>query len=92
MLNEVFKQYKSGTDIRGVAVEGVEGQHVNLTDDVIRKMAEKSLAEGVTDMTLEVRVSNDPAIELYKSLGKADIRDGRHRTVPYAKRFGQFLS
>ena len=30
--------------------------------------------------------------ELYKSLGKADIRDGRHRTVPYAKRFGQFLS
>ena len=40
MLNEVFKQYKSGTDIRGVAVEGVEGQHVNLTDDVIRKMAD----------------------------------------------------
>ena len=36
---------------------------------VIRKMAEESLAEGVTDMTLEVRVSNDPAIELYKSLG-----------------------
>ena len=40
MLNEKYKQFKSGTDIRGVAVEGVEGQSVNLTDEVIQKMAD----------------------------------------------------
>ena len=40
MLNEFFKQFKSGTDIRGVAAEGVAGQNVNLTDDVIQKMAD----------------------------------------------------
>ena len=35
MLCEPWKQLKSGTDIRGVALEGVEGQNVNLTDEVI---------------------------------------------------------
>ncbi len=40
MLNEFYKQFKSGTDIRGVASEGVEGQPVNLTDDVLQKMAD----------------------------------------------------
>lgn len=39
MLNETWKALKSGTDIRGVALEGVEGQAVNLTDDVIEKIA-----------------------------------------------------
>ncbi len=38
MLNEFYKQFKSGTDIRGVASVGVEGQDVNLTDDVLAKM------------------------------------------------------
>ena len=40
MLNEFFKRFKSGTDIRGVAVEGVEGQNVDLTDEVVEKMAD----------------------------------------------------
>ena len=40
MLNEFYKQFKSGTDIRGVASEGVEGQPVNLTDDVLCNMAD----------------------------------------------------
>ncbi|MEE0913326.1 MAG: phosphomannomutase/phosphoglucomutase [Ruminococcus sp.] len=40
MLNEFYKQFKSGTDIRGVASEGVEGQSVNLTDDVVASMAD----------------------------------------------------
>ena len=31
MLDKFYKQFKSGTDIRGVASEGVEGQPVNLT-------------------------------------------------------------
>ena len=29
---------KSGTDIRGIASEGVDGEHINLTDDVIKKI------------------------------------------------------
>ena len=33
MLNTYWKQFKSGTDIRGVASEGVAGQEVNLTDE-----------------------------------------------------------
>lgn len=40
MLNDFYKQFKSGTDIRGVASEGVKGQSVNLTDDVIASMAD----------------------------------------------------
>lgn len=39
MLDNFYKGFKSGTDIRGVASEGVEGQTVNLTDDVVKKMA-----------------------------------------------------
>ena len=34
MLQEKWSHLKSGTDIRGVAVEGVENEHVNLTSDV----------------------------------------------------------
>ena len=34
-----YKKFKSGTDIRGIAAEGVEGEHINLTDDVIKAMA-----------------------------------------------------
>ena len=40
MLNDFYKQFKSGTDIRGVASEGVQGQPVNLTDEVIKNMAD----------------------------------------------------
>ena len=40
MLNSFYKNFKSGTDIRGVAVEGVEGQSVNLTDEVVASMAQ----------------------------------------------------
>ena len=39
MLMEPWKHLKSGTDIRGVALEGVEGQNVDLTDEVIAKIA-----------------------------------------------------
>ena len=37
-LNNYWKQFKSGTDIRGIASEGVSGQSVNLTNEVIAKM------------------------------------------------------
>lgn len=39
MLRDPWKHLKSGTDIRGVALEGVEGQSVDLTDEVIGKIA-----------------------------------------------------
>ncbi len=39
MLCEPWKQLKSGTDIRGVALEGVEGQPVTLTDEVVSTIA-----------------------------------------------------
>ncbi|MCD8026970.1 MAG: phosphomannomutase/phosphoglucomutase [Clostridiales bacterium] len=38
MLNDFYRQFKSGTDIRGVASEGVPGEEVNLTDDVVADM------------------------------------------------------
>lgn len=39
MLNDFYKQFKSGTDIRGVAVEGVEGEPLNMTDEAVEAMA-----------------------------------------------------
>lgn len=63
MLNEFYKQFKSGTDIRGVASEGVEGQIVNLTDNVITSMANGFL------LWLSEKVSK-PANELTISVGR----------------------
>ena len=39
MLNNYWKQFKSGTDIRGIATEGVEGESVNLTNEAVRAMS-----------------------------------------------------
>ena len=39
MLQEPWKHLKSGTDIRGVALEGVEGQGVDLTYEIVEKIA-----------------------------------------------------
>ena len=33
-----YLKFKSGTDIRGVASEGVEGEHINLTDYAVKSM------------------------------------------------------
>ena len=67
MLNDFYKQFKSGTDIRGVASEGVEGQPVNLTDEVVRNMAGgfarflgNKLSKKITD--LKVAVGRDSRI------------------------------
>lgn len=38
-MTDFWKQFKSGTDIRGVASEGVAGQPVNLTDEVVAAIA-----------------------------------------------------
>lgn len=38
MLNKEWKALQNGSDIRGVAIEGVEGQEVNLTDEVVERI------------------------------------------------------
>lgn len=40
MLTDQWKQLKSGTDIRGVASEGVAGEAVSLTDGAVAKLTE----------------------------------------------------
>lgn len=61
MLNETYKIYKSGTDIRGVASEGVPGEAVNLTDEVVARMAagfvlwaEQKVGKPASDLTISV--------------------------------------
>ena len=39
MLNKEYGIFKSGTDIRGVASEGVKGYEVNMTDERVARMA-----------------------------------------------------
>jgi len=59
---------------------------------VLGRMTNDCLEEGVTDVTLEVRVSNAPGIALYKSLGftEAGIRrkyysDGEDALIMWRK-------
>ena len=61
MLDTFYKGFKSGTDIRGVAVEGVKGQNVNLTDDVVRSMAQgfvlwlgKKVGKSASELTVSI--------------------------------------
>ena len=67
MLNDFYKQFKSGTDIRGVASEGVEGQGVNLTNEVITDIT-KGFVKWLCDKTgkssteLTVAVGRDSRI------------------------------
>lgn len=39
MVLQDWLKLKNGTDVRGVALEGIEGEHVNLTDDVLTTIA-----------------------------------------------------
>ena len=57
-----FKQFKSGTDIRGIAAEGVEGEHINLTDEVISSITDAFLVWYTNKY-------NKPANELSISVG-----------------------
>ena len=71
MLNDFYRQFKSGTDIRGVAVEGVEGQPVNLTDDVLRCMADGFL------LWLSDKLNKKPC-EMKISVGRDSRISGPH--------------
>lgn len=84
MLNEQFKIFKSGTDIRGVASEGVPGQEVNLTDDIVSKMADgfilwlsKKLSKPAEELTVSVgRDSRISGPRIVAAVTKAFLSDG----------------
>lgn len=66
-MDKFCSQFKSGTDIRGVASEGVEGQSVNLTNEVITDIT-KGFVKWLCDKTgknsteLTVAVGRDSRI------------------------------
>ena len=67
IMDKFWKNFKSGTDIRGVAVEGVEGEPLNLTDEVVGKMAKAFLLwlskkTGRQAKELKVAVGHDSRI------------------------------
>ena len=80
MLNDFYKQFKSGTDIRGVATEDVAGQPVNLTDEVIEKMADGFV------LWLAEKVNKQPC-ELKIAVGRDSRISGPHIMALTAKRF-----
>lgn len=64
MLNDTYKIFKSGTDIRGIASEGVADEPVNLTDEVLTQIADGFIlwaAEktGKSSSELTVSVGHD---------------------------------
>ena len=61
MLNDFYRSLKSGTDIRGVASDGVEGENINLTDKVICEITggfatwlEKKSTKKCSELTVAV--------------------------------------
>lgn len=67
IMNKFWKSFKSGTDIRGVAVDGVEGEPLNLTDEVVGKMAKAFLLwlsqkTGKQPCELKVAVGHDSRV------------------------------
>lgn len=64
MLSEKWKKLQNGSDIRGIALEGIEGQHVNLTNDIVEKIGAGFVVwlsgkMSVKPETLVVAVGND---------------------------------
>ncbi|MDR1563534.1 MAG: phosphomannomutase/phosphoglucomutase [Oscillospiraceae bacterium] len=67
MESTIWSKLKSGTDIRGVASEGVEGEHINLTDEVARQIASAfilwlSKRSGKPANELKIAVGHDSRI------------------------------
>jgi len=57
-----YKKLQNGSDIRGVALEGIEGQHVNLTEEVCRNIGRGFavwLKNRLNKDTLSVAVGRD---------------------------------
>lgn len=85
-MDKFWKQFKSGTDIRGVAVDGVAGEPLNLTDEVVASMAGAFLLwlsqrTGKAVSELKVAVGHDSRISAERirravvdSMVKAGVR------------------
>ena len=71
MLNDTYKIFKSGTDIRGIASEGVAEEPVNLTDDILT-----SIADGFILWAAEK--TGKAASELTVSVGRDCRISGEH--------------
>lgn len=59
---EAYLQLQNGSDVRGVALEGTDGEEVNLTEDIVRDITmafAEYLAERGTGGELRVGVGND---------------------------------
>ena len=89
MLKIDWKQFKSGTDIRGVAVEGVPGQEMNLTGSAVRRMTAGYLLwlsekTGKPASELTVAVGHDSRISadrIQKAVVDAMLSAGVHVLV-----------
>ncbi len=62
-------------DIFNVAVKK-EYRRQRIGETMLKALIEKGVTRGITSFTLEVRISNEPAIRLYEALGfeRAGIR------------------
>lgn len=72
MLDKYWKHFKSGTDIRGVAADGVEGEAIDLTNEAVEKMAKGFavwLKENVKKDSLTVSVGHDSRISAERIKG-----------------------
>ena len=57
-----YKKLQNGSDIRGVALEGIEGQHINLTEEVCRNIGRGFalwLRDRLGKNTLRISVGRD---------------------------------
>ena len=64
-MKDKWKKLQNGSDIRGVALEGIEGQHVNLTAEaagIIARAFVLWLREKTGKTELTVAVGNDSRI------------------------------
>ena len=64
-MKDKWKKLQNGSDIRGVALEGIEGQHVNLTPEAAGLIARAFaiwLADNTGKSKLTVAVGNDSRI------------------------------
>jgi phosphomannomutase len=78
MLTKEWQRFRSGTDIRGVASEGVPGEELLLTDDAVKRIT-FGFALWLADRTgkdacaLKIAVGHDPRISSERI--HADVTD-----------------
>lgn len=67
MLEKKWAKLQNESDIRGVGLEGVEGQNVNLTDDVVKAIGSAfalwlSIKDKVPSDRLRISIGTDPRL------------------------------